>query len=163
HGASFFDELVEGTGLLRTEIEEALAELVALGLVNSDSFGGLRALLVPSGERRPLASGRRRRRTAKFGMEEAGRWALARRPPPAAGEIRADASGLRTRRARGAHLVAPLRRGVLAAHRTRGCLAAALARSAARLSPAREPRGDPWRAFRRRFLGRAICPSGCGG
>jgi ATP-dependent Lhr-like helicase len=83
HGASFFDELVEGTGLLRTEIEEALAELVALGLVNSDSFGGLRALLVPSGERRPLASGRRRRRTAKFGMEEAGRWALARRPRPA--------------------------------------------------------------------------------
>jgi len=83
HGASFFEELVEGTGLLRTEVEEALAELVALGLVNSDSFGGLRALLVPSGERRPLAGGRRRRRTAKFGMEEAGRWALSRRPRPA--------------------------------------------------------------------------------
>ena len=71
---------MEGTGLLRTEIEEALAELVALGLVNSDSFGGLRALLVPSGERRPFGGGRRRRRTAKFGMEEAGRWALPRRP-----------------------------------------------------------------------------------
>jgi ATP-dependent Lhr-like helicase len=92
HGASFFDELVEGTGLLRTEIEEALAELVALGLVNSDSFGGLRALLVPSGERRPLASGRRRRRTAKFGMEEAGRWALARRPRPAKSAPRQAAS-----------------------------------------------------------------------
>jgi ATP-dependent Lhr-like helicase len=83
HGASFFDELVDGTGLLRTQVEEALAELVALGLVSSDSFGGLRALLVPSGERRPLAGGRRRRRTAKFGMEEAGRWALARRSRPA--------------------------------------------------------------------------------
>jgi ATP-dependent Lhr-like helicase len=83
HGASFFDELVDGTGLLRTQVEEALAELVALGLVSCDSFGGLRALLVPSGERRPLAGGRRRRRTAKFGMEEAGRWALARRPRPA--------------------------------------------------------------------------------
>jgi ATP-dependent Lhr-like helicase len=82
HGASFFDELVEGTGLLRTQVEEALAELVALGLVSSDSFGGLRALLVPSAERRPLAGGRRRRRTAKFGMEAAGRWALARRPRP---------------------------------------------------------------------------------
>src|SRR5262249_10994760 len=58
HGASFFDELVDGTGLLRTQVEEALAELVALGLVSSDSFGGLRALLVPSGERRPLAGGR---------------------------------------------------------------------------------------------------------
>jgi ATP-dependent Lhr-like helicase len=82
HGASFFDELVEGTGLLRTQVEEALAELVALGVVSSDSFGGLRTLLVPSGERRPLAGGRRRRRTAKFGMEAAGRWALARRPRP---------------------------------------------------------------------------------
>jgi ATP-dependent Lhr-like helicase len=79
HGASFFDELVDGTGLLRTQVEEALAELVALGLVSSDSFGGLRALLVPSAERAPLAGGRRRRRTAKFGMEAAGRWALARR------------------------------------------------------------------------------------
>jgi ATP-dependent Lhr-like helicase len=79
HGASFFDELVEGTGLLRNQVEEALAELVALGLVNSDSFGGLRALLVPLNRRRPIAIGRRRRRTVTFGMEDAGRWALARR------------------------------------------------------------------------------------
>ena len=34
--------------MLPGEAEEALAELVALGVVNSDSFGGLRALLVPS-------------------------------------------------------------------------------------------------------------------
>ena len=54
HGASFFDELVEGTGLLRTQVEEALGELVALGLVTSDSFGGLRALLVPSDRRKPF-------------------------------------------------------------------------------------------------------------
>ncbi len=79
HGASFFDELVDGTGLLRPQVEEALAELVALGLVNSDSFGGLRALLVPSDQRRPGAGARRRRRTVDFGMEDAGRWALARR------------------------------------------------------------------------------------
>ena len=52
---------------------------MALGLVNSDSFGGLRALLVPSERRRPIAIGRRRRRTVTFGMEDAGRWALARR------------------------------------------------------------------------------------
>jgi ATP-dependent Lhr-like helicase len=82
HGASFFDELVEGTGLLRAQVEEALAELVALGLVNSDSFGGLRALLVPSDRRRPGAGGRRRRRTLLFGMEDAGRWALAHRARP---------------------------------------------------------------------------------
>src|SRR5262249_9502391 len=77
-GASFFDELVEGTGLLRTQVEEALAELVAFGLVSSDSFSGLRALLVPSPERRPFAGGHRRRRTAKFGMEAAGRGARGR-------------------------------------------------------------------------------------
>jgi ATP-dependent helicase Lhr and Lhr-like helicase len=75
YGASFFDELVEGTGLLRPQAEEALAELVALGIVTSDSFGGLRALL-----RKP--AGGRRRRTAMFGMENAGRWALARRTQP---------------------------------------------------------------------------------
>jgi len=78
YGASFFDEMVEGTGLLRPQVEEALAELVASGLVNSDSFAGLRALLVPADRR----TGRRGRRTALFRMEDAGRWALARRAPP---------------------------------------------------------------------------------
>ena len=82
-GASFFDELVEGTGLLRSQVEEALAELVALGLVTSDSFGGLRALLVPSERRKPGAGGRRRRRSIAFGMEDAGRWALAHHARPA--------------------------------------------------------------------------------
>src|SRR5271168_4061145 len=45
HGASFFDELVAGVGMLRTEVEGALAELVSLGVAASDSFVGLRALL----------------------------------------------------------------------------------------------------------------------
>jgi len=79
HGASFFDELVEASGLLRTQVEEALAELVALGLVSADSFAGLRALLVPSDRRKPYAGGRRKRRSAVFGMEDAGRWAPIRR------------------------------------------------------------------------------------
>jgi ATP-dependent Lhr-like helicase len=77
------------SGLLRSQVEEALAELVALGLVTSDSFGGLRALLVPSSERRTGANGRRRRRTASFGMENAGRWAMVRRS--AAAERNGDA------------------------------------------------------------------------
>ena len=64
NGASFFDEIVEGVHLLPTQAEEALAELVALGVVNSDSFGGLRALLVPSERRSSTRSGRRRRRRA---------------------------------------------------------------------------------------------------
>jgi ATP-dependent Lhr-like helicase len=79
-GASFFDELFEGSGLLRPQVEEALGELVALGLVTSDSFAGLRALLMPADRRRS------RRRRAVFGMEAAGRWALARRARPAQGE-----------------------------------------------------------------------------
>ncbi len=79
HGASFFDELVHASGLLRTQVEEALAELVALGLVASDSFAGLRALLVPSEQRKPYGGARRRRRVIGNGMEDAGRWALARR------------------------------------------------------------------------------------
>jgi ATP-dependent Lhr-like helicase len=79
HGASFFDEMVAGAGLLRSQVEEALAELVALGLVTSDSFGGLRALLVPSEQRKLGAGGRRKRRTVAYGMEDAGRWAFARR------------------------------------------------------------------------------------
>jgi ATP-dependent Lhr-like helicase len=78
YGASFFDELVEGTGLLRPQVEEALAELVASGLVISDSFAGLRALLVPADRR----AGGRRRRAAVFRMDDAGRWALARRAQP---------------------------------------------------------------------------------
>jgi ATP-dependent Lhr-like helicase len=84
HGASFFDEIVEGAHLLPTQIEEALAELVALGIVNSDSFGGLRALLVPSDRRRPTSrDARRKRRMAIFGMQDAGRWALVRKGPGA--------------------------------------------------------------------------------
>jgi ATP-dependent Lhr-like helicase len=79
HGACFFDEIVDGTGLLRTQVEDALAELVVVGLVHSDSFAGLRALLIPSDRRKPLGEGKRRRRTALFGIEDAGRWALVRR------------------------------------------------------------------------------------
>ena len=82
HGASFYDEIVEGVHLLRTQVEDALAELVALGRVTSDSFAGLRALLTPSSKRKRLGGGKRHRRTALFGIEDAGRWSLARRAPP---------------------------------------------------------------------------------
>ncbi|HEX4649747.1 MAG TPA: DEAD/DEAH box helicase [Steroidobacteraceae bacterium] len=80
HGASFFDEIAPGSSLLPSQAEEALAELVALGLVNSDSFAGLRALLVPADRRRPAAGGRRRRRISLFGMDAAGRWSRIVRP-----------------------------------------------------------------------------------
>jgi ATP-dependent Lhr-like helicase len=69
-GASFFHEIAEGTHLLRAQVEDALAELVALGQVSSDSFGGLRALLRPR-------SGRRRSRGSNRQLDGVGRWALA--------------------------------------------------------------------------------------
>jgi ATP-dependent Lhr-like helicase len=80
-GASFFDEIAEHAGMLPVEVEDALAELVAQGLVNSDSFAGLRVLLLPSGRRGKSTSHtlRRKRRLALFGMADAGRWALVRR------------------------------------------------------------------------------------
>jgi ATP-dependent Lhr-like helicase len=88
HGASFFDEMTEHVGMLPVEVEDALAELVALGMVNSDSFAGLRVLLLPSGRRGKSTSyaARRKRRLALFGMADAGRWALLRRPAVAAAE-----------------------------------------------------------------------------
>jgi ATP-dependent Lhr-like helicase len=78
-GALFFDELMDGAGLLRTQLEQALAELAAAGLVSSDSFAGLRALLLPANRRRPIDV-RRRRRGALQGVEDAGRWSLLTSP-----------------------------------------------------------------------------------
>jgi ATP-dependent Lhr-like helicase len=77
HGASFFDEIADGTRLLSTELEDALSELVARGRAHCDSFGGLRALLVPA-SKRPSALSRKRRRVPLFGIQDAGRWALVR-------------------------------------------------------------------------------------
>ncbi len=81
HGASFFDEILEGTGPLRTQLEEALGELVAAGRVGADGFDGLRALLVPAARRRACGG---RHRPAPFTLEDAGRWALLPGANPAA-------------------------------------------------------------------------------
>ena len=78
HGASFFDEIVDGARMLSSEVEEALGELVALGRITSDSFAGIRALLLPLDKRKPFSGGKRRHRTAAFGIQDAGRWALVR-------------------------------------------------------------------------------------
>jgi ATP-dependent Lhr-like helicase len=86
HGASFFDDIVDGLDQPRTFIEDALRELTAAGLINSDGFSGLRALLLPADRRKPVGGGRRRR-TAVFGVEDAGRWALIRRKPAGSSTI----------------------------------------------------------------------------
>lgn len=80
-GASFFTDLVEGTKLLRAQVEESLAELVAYGIVVSDSFSGLRALLTP-GSRKTHAAARRKQRQPVYDMASAGRWSILQRNTP---------------------------------------------------------------------------------
>ena len=73
-GASFFDELQQQTGLLKTQLETALGELVAWGLVNSDQFQGLRALVTPVKRSHP----QRRRALIQAPLAAGGRWSLIR-------------------------------------------------------------------------------------
>jgi len=77
-GASFFTDIVDHTKLLRSQVEEALAELVANGIVVSDSFAGLRALLTP-GSRKTQAASRRKHRQPVYEMSSAGRWSILQR------------------------------------------------------------------------------------
>jgi ATP-dependent Lhr-like helicase len=78
-GALFFAEIVRATGRLQSEVEDALWELVAAGLVTADGFENLRALIDPK-RRRGEGRGRRARP-----RHAAGRWALLPR-----GEARRD-------------------------------------------------------------------------
>ena len=79
-GALFFSELVHRSGLLPSQVEEALSQLAAFGSVTSDSFDGLRALLVPSHKRPTFGrnTGKRGRKTNLASIEFAGRWSLLR-------------------------------------------------------------------------------------
>ncbi len=77
-GASFFADIVRGTGKLKAEIETALWELVAAGLVTADGFQNLRSLINPN------------RRTTNGGITKvakprntAGRWSLLYTDAPA--------------------------------------------------------------------------------
>ncbi len=69
-GASFFADIVRATGKLKSEIETALWELVAGGLVTADGFDNLRSLIDP--KRR---AGQGNGRTARP-RHSAGRWVL---------------------------------------------------------------------------------------
>ncbi len=66
-GALFLRDLERAAGLLPSDAERGLEELIALGLVTSDSFASVRAMLRPSWQRKEPAVG-------------AGRWSLS--PPP---------------------------------------------------------------------------------
>ena len=69
-GASFFADIVRGTDKLKSEIETALWELVAGGLVTADGFDNLRALIDPK-RRSGQGSGKSIRP-----RHSAGRWSL---------------------------------------------------------------------------------------
>jgi len=73
-GASFFADIVRGTDKLKSEIETALWELVAAGLVTADGFDNLRALIDPK-RRSGQGSGKSNRP-----RHSAGRWSLLHPP-----------------------------------------------------------------------------------
>ncbi|KTD50445.1 helicase, DEAD/DEAH box family [Legionella quinlivanii] len=82
HGASFFSDIVSDVQKLKTEVENALWELVAAGLISADSFDNLRAMIDP--QRR---TGRRPRRHNLFSQ---GRWSLLRAAKPVEPERRIE-------------------------------------------------------------------------
>jgi len=69
-GASFFADIVRGTSKLKSEIETALWELVAAGMVTADGFDNLRSLINP---RRRNAVGAPKLARPRH---TAGRWSL---------------------------------------------------------------------------------------
>jgi ATP-dependent Lhr-like helicase len=73
HGASFAQELKTACDLTNDQCREALAELVAAGLVASDGFAGMRAIVNQSSPRRG-------------GADTAGRWSIVRRESTASRE-----------------------------------------------------------------------------
>lgn len=73
-GASFFEELQTETGLLKTQLEEALAELAACGLITADSFQGLRTIITPQ----KIQFKRSKRYPSYNPFALSGRWSLLR-------------------------------------------------------------------------------------
>ena len=76
-GASFFADIVRGTGKLKSEIETVLWELVAGGIVTADGFDNLRSLIDPK-RRAGQGTGRTTRP-----RHSSGRWSLLYTDPTA--------------------------------------------------------------------------------
>jgi ATP-dependent Lhr-like helicase len=73
NGASFFDDIVRRTKLFAPQVENALGKLISTSMITSDSFTGLRALLIP--DKYKTNQGKKRDPGA-FTMSSAGRWSL---------------------------------------------------------------------------------------
>jgi ATP-dependent Lhr-like helicase len=69
NGASFFEDITRKTQLIKSEVERGIAELVIQGLLISDSYSGMRALLTPKKHQKAFLS-----------IEHAGRWTLIAHP-----------------------------------------------------------------------------------
>jgi ATP-dependent helicase Lhr and Lhr-like helicase len=90
-GAMFTVDLARRSGLIQPQLEQALAELVALGLVTSDAFSPLRWLIRPEAEKRRKQRFAGRRRGAPQ-TSLLGRWSPIRDPArePADGDLFPD-------------------------------------------------------------------------
>jgi len=76
HGAQFTDDLASRTGLMRDQLEQGLAELVAQGRVTADAFSPLRWLIRPQAEKRKRERRLGRSRVGARGVALVGRWSL---------------------------------------------------------------------------------------
>jgi ATP-dependent Lhr-like helicase len=72
-GAMFSDDLEQQSGLLRPQFEQAIAALIARGLITADAFSPLRWLIRPEAEKRKQQKAIRRRKMAGAGTM-LGRW-----------------------------------------------------------------------------------------
>jgi ATP-dependent Lhr-like helicase len=84
HGALFFDDLAAASRQLPAQLEEALWDLVARGLVTGDGFQSLRQIMTPAGSSRARSA----RRHARYGGASGrlsrstapqGRWSIVHR------------------------------------------------------------------------------------
>ncbi len=75
-GASFVSDLLTATRLLPTQVDEALWELVAAGLVTGDGFSAVRLLTDPNRTERVALSRRRRGRKRTPRARGSGRWTI---------------------------------------------------------------------------------------
>jgi ATP-dependent helicase Lhr and Lhr-like helicase len=76
-GASFFADIVRGTGKIKAEVETALWELVTAGMITADGFDNVRALIDP---KRRAGQGRGHNARPRH---SAGRWSLLYASEPA--------------------------------------------------------------------------------
>ncbi|HEX5365583.1 MAG TPA: hypothetical protein VFW63_02820, partial [Acidimicrobiales bacterium] len=85
-GACFVSELASATGRLVTDLEGALWDGVARGLLTADGFAAIRSLVAGAGTRpsSPARSLSRRRRGARAATTAAGRWSLVEAAEPVA-------------------------------------------------------------------------------